>query len=82
VAKKRENQGTCWRIHYPIFFFAPTCSAKKVRIAATMWKQNGNSLQYMKGFCSKAEFLSLCLEVKSKHLKVFRRDVSFESLSV
>lgn len=67
--KKRENKGTSWRIHCPIFFFAPTLSAKKARIAGTIWKQKGNSLQYMKGFCSKAEFLSPKSTIKASHSK-------------
>lgn len=79
--KKRENVGTCCRIHCPIFCFVPTYSAKQVRIAETIWKENGNSLHYRKGFCSKEEFLSLSLKVQSISLKAFRRGLSFEGLS-
>lgn len=42
----------------PNIFFPPTYSPEEVRFPGTIWKQNGNSLQYVKGFYSKTEFLS------------------------
>lgn len=66
----------------PNIFFPPPYSPEKVRFPGTIWKQNGNSLQYVKGFCNKIEFLSAKKYNQSISLKVFKRDLSFENLLI
>lgn len=55
---EKRKRGDMMKNALPNVFFPPTYSPEKVRFPGTIWKQNGNSLQYEKGFCNKTEFLT------------------------